>query len=178
MASSHTKFIYPKWPNIGTVLWATVVCAPCGTVICAPCGTVVAWTKLAKSESPTNIMRPLESVYPNKEERPAYICIDKECTVLKHIVANGTFQDWCATSCFVVDSYYYTNHKATDMICRTWCNPAPTDGSAPNLVVLARDRNGNPVFQREFNTQVREIATLINQALRILNRLVKNWIHG
>ena len=24
MSSLHTKFIYPKWPNIGTVLWATV----------------------------------------------------------------------------------------------------------------------------------------------------------
>lgn len=127
----------------------------CVEIVCAPCGTVVAWTKLARSESPTNIMRFLESVYPNQEERPAYICIDKACVVFKHIVANGTYQDWCATTRFIVDSYHYTNHKATDVICRTWCNPAPTDGSAPNLVVPARDRNGNPVFKRAFNTQVR-----------------------
>ena len=126
----------------------------CVEIVCAPCGTVVAWTKLAKSESPTNIMRFLESIYSNQEERPAYICIDKTCIGLKH--ANGIFQDRCATTCFIVDSYHYTNHKATDVICRTWCNPAPTDGSAPNLVVPARDRNGNPVFKRAFNTQVRE----------------------
>ena len=128
----------------------------CVEIVCAPCGTVVAWTKLAKSESPTNIMRFLESIYPNQEERPAYICIDKACIVLKHIVANGKFQDWCATTHFIVDSCHYTNQKATDVIFRTWCNPAPTDGAAPNLVVPASNRNRNPVFKRAFNTQVRE----------------------
>ena len=40
-----------------------------------------------------------------------------------------------------VDSYHYINHKATDNICRTWCNPAPTDGSAPNLVIPTTDKH-------------------------------------
>ncbi|KAF8867449.1 hypothetical protein CPB84DRAFT_1698924, partial [Gymnopilus junonius] len=56
---------------------------------------------------------------------PAYICIDKACSVLKHIVANRVYEDWFKTTCFIVDSYHYTNHKATDSICHTWCNPAP-----------------------------------------------------
>ena len=60
----------------------------CVETICAPCGVVVAWTKFAKSESPSNIMRFLESVYTTQDYQPAYICIDKACLVLKHVVAN------------------------------------------------------------------------------------------
>jgi len=41
-------------------------------------------------------------------------------------------------------------------MCHTWCNPAPTDGSAPNLVVLTIDKDGNPCFKRAFNTQACE----------------------
>jgi hypothetical protein len=51
---------------------------------------------------------------------------------------------WCTTIRFIVDSYHYNNHSAKDTLCNTWCNPAPTDGSAPNLVIMARDKKGNP----------------------------------
>ena len=34
------------------------------------------------------------------------------------------------------------------MNCHTWCNPAPTDGSAPNLVIPAVDTCGcGPVLR-------------------------------
>ena len=55
-----------------------------------------------------------------------------------------------------MDSYHYTNHKATDQICRTWCNPTPSDGSAPNLVIPTTDKNGNPCLKHAFNTQACE----------------------
>ena len=128
----------------------------CVETVCAPCGTVIAWRKFAKSESPTKIMNFLNSIYQSKESRPAYICIDKACTVLKFIVNNGTYADWFETTRFVVDSYHYTNHKATDNICRTWCNPTPSDGSAPNLVIPTTDKNGNPCLKHAFNTQACE----------------------
>ena len=35
-----------------------------------------------------------------------------------------------------------------------WCNPAPTDGSAPNLVIPAVDKKGWPCLKQAFNTQV------------------------
>jgi hypothetical protein len=63
---------------------------------------------------------------------------------------------WHQTTRFIVDSYHYTNHSAKDTLCSTWCNPAPTDGSAPNLVVMARDKKGNPYWKRAFNTQACE----------------------
>ena len=128
----------------------------CVETVCAPCGTVIAWKKFAKSESPTKIMNFLNSIYPSMESRPAYICIDKACTVLKFIVNNGACADWFQTTCFVVDSYHYTNHKATDLICGTWCNPTPSDGSAPNLVIPTIDKHGNPFLKHAFNTQACE----------------------
>ena len=126
----------------------------CVETIVAPCGVVIAWTKFDKSESPTNILNFLETIYPNLESRPSYICIDKACQVLRTCIANGSWEEWKKTSRFIVDSYHYTNHKATDFLCSKFCNPSPSDGSAPNLVQFVRDKNGVMQMQRAFNTQV------------------------
>lgn len=54
----------------------------CVETICTPCGVVLAWTLFDKAESPSNILHWLDTVvYPNKEDRPTYICIDKACLV-------------------------------------------------------------------------------------------------
>ena len=127
----------------------------CIETICAPCGAVIAWAKFAKSESPTNILEFLESVYPTEESRPDYICIDKACIVLCTAVANGSWDRiWKHTTRFIVDTYHYTNHRTTDELCRKWCNPAPQDGSAPNLVIVGQDATGTLYHKRAFNTQV------------------------
>lgn len=127
----------------------------CIETICAPCGAVIAWAKFAKSESPTNILAFLESVYPTEESHPDYICIDKACSVLRTAVANGSWDRiWKKTTRFIVDSYHYTNHCTTDELCQKWCNPAPQDGSAPNLIVVAQDATGTSYHKRAFNTQV------------------------
>ena len=116
----------------------------CVETICAPCGTVIAWAKFAKSESPTNILQFLETVYPNEESRPDYVCIDKACLVLRTAIANGSWDaTWKNTTRFIVDAYHYINHRATDYLCQKWCNPAPQDGSAPNLVVVSTDNHGH-----------------------------------
>jgi len=128
----------------------------CVETICAPCGTVIAWAKFANSESPTNIMGFLETVYPTEESRPDYICIDKACLVLSHSIASGSWERWSKTSRFIVDAYHYINHRVTDYLCRSWCNPAPLDGSAPNLVTLNYDKHGKPYYKRAFNTQACE----------------------
>jgi len=127
----------------------------CVETICAPCGAVIAWAKFAKSESPTNILKFLESVYPTEASRPDYICIDKACLVLRTAISNGSWDAiWKKTTRFIVDAYHYINHRTTDYLCRKWCNPAPQDGSAPNLVVVDTDQYGQPYKKRAFNTQV------------------------
>ncbi len=147
----------------------------CVETICAPCGTVIAWAKFDKSESPTNIMKFLNEVYPTEASWPAYICIDKACTVLRHIVTNHAYQDWFQSTRFVVDSYHYINHKATDTMCREWCNPAPTDGSAPNLVIPTTDKDGKPCLKRAFNTQACE---QLNSWLGGYESILKRMIPG
>ena len=128
----------------------------CVETICAPCGVVIAWTKFDKSESPTNILNWLDTVYPDVSSRPDYICIDKACLLLRHAIRSGRWNAWKNTTRFIVDSYHYINHRNTDDLCRTFCNPAPLNGSAPNLVVVEQDRFGHPHYKRAFNTQACE----------------------
>jgi hypothetical protein len=128
----------------------------CVETACAPCGVVIAWTKFSKSESPTNILNWLDELFPNKEDQPSYICIDKACQVFKTAVGSERWKDWTDTTRFIVDTYHYNNRHATDEICWKWCNPAPKDGSAPNLVGETTDEEGNVIQWREFNTQVCE----------------------
>ncbi|PPQ85143.1 hypothetical protein CVT25_004107 [Psilocybe cyanescens] len=110
----------------------------CVVTITAPCGVVIAWTKFNKSESPTKILNWLQSVYPTEESWPSYICIDKGCQVLRTSIVNRTWESWQKTS--------------RDYLCHKWCNPAPLNGSAPNLVVLAKTKDGREYLQRAFNT--------------------------
>jgi hypothetical protein len=126
----------------------------CVETICAPCGVVIAWSKFAKAESPTNILNFLDKVYPDEHSRPDYICIDKACQLLRHAIASDRWKIWRPTTRFIVDSYHYINHRTTDYLCRKYCNPAPLDGSAPNLVAVEYDKFGRPHFKRAFNTQV------------------------
>ena len=128
----------------------------CVETLCAPCGVVVAWDKFPKAESPTNILSFLQRVYPEKERRPAYICIDKACMVLRTVTTQARWMEWLDTSRFIVDAYHYINHRATDNLCRTRCNPAPLDGSAPNLVIAERNAQGQLYYKRAFNTQACE----------------------
>jgi len=63
--------------------------------------------------------------------------------------------------------------------CKKWCNPAPADGSAPNLVIEGKDKQGKPCFRRAFNTQARFIFCLILAPDWLsIHRLVNNWMHG
>jgi len=126
----------------------------CVETVCAPCGVVIAWTKFDKSESPTNILNFLKKVYPTEASRPNYICIDKACQVLRTAVASKSWEFWKKTTRFIVDAYHYINHRKTDYLCRTYCNPGPLNGSAPNLIRVAKDKQGRPYLQRSFNTQV------------------------
>ncbi|KAF8237746.1 hypothetical protein L208DRAFT_1245489 [Tricholoma matsutake] len=129
----------------------------CVEPICAPCGIVVAWAKFAKSESPTNILAFLESVFPTEDSKPDYICIDKACLVLHTAITNGSWDHiWEKMTWFVVDSYHYINHWTTNYMCRKWCNPAPLDRLAPNLVVVWKDNDGNNYYICAFNTQTCE----------------------
>jgi hypothetical protein len=136
----------------------------CVETICAPCGVIIACAKFAKSESPTNILCFLEDVYTTEESHPAYVAIDKACMVMRTNISNRNWDMWNKTTRFIVDSYHYINHCTTDYMCRKWCNPAPLNCSAPNLVVVDYDRNDVPHHKRAFNTQVSSAVVIIGHS--------------
>jgi hypothetical protein len=96
----------------------------------------------------------LKKVYPTEASQPNYIVIDKACQVLRTAITNKSWDFWKKTTRFIVDSYHYINHHKKDYLCQTYCNPGPLNGSAPNLIQVAKDKHGWPYFQRAFNTQV------------------------
>ncbi|KAF9488941.1 hypothetical protein BDN71DRAFT_1484984 [Pleurotus eryngii] len=100
----------------------------CVETICAPCGGVA------------KILHFLED----------------GCALLKHIVKQHHWPAWEPTTWIIVDSYHYINHRVTDYLCQTWCNPAPLNGAAPNLVVVDEDKEGRPYYKRAFDTQACE----------------------
>ncbi|KAF9493240.1 hypothetical protein BDN71DRAFT_1508809 [Pleurotus eryngii] len=128
----------------------------CVETICAPCGVVIAWCKFAKAEGVAKILCFLEDVYEDPDSQPSYIDIDKGCALLKHIVKQHHWPAWEPTTRIIVDSYHYINHQVTDYLCQTWCNPAPLNGAATNLVVVDEDKEGRPYYKRAFNTQACE----------------------
>ena len=97
----------------------------------------------------------LENVFQTEESRPDYICINKACLVFQTALRNGSWDRiWEKTTWFIVDAYHYINHRDDDELCKKWCNPAPADGSAPNLVVEAKDKKEKTCFRCAFNTQI------------------------
>jgi hypothetical protein len=74
-----------------------------------------------------------------------------------------------------VDSYHYINHHTTDQLCCTYCNPAPLNGSAPNLVEIVKDKKGQSHYKQAFNTQACE---QLNACLGGFETIVKRMSAG
>jgi hypothetical protein len=81
---------------------------------------------------------------------------DKACDLLRHVVTQNPADPWLQSTRFIVDAWHYIGHRATDAICRLWCNPSPSDGSQPDLVVTQTDDDGNVHTTRAFNTETAE----------------------
>src|SRR6266436_1200372 len=92
-----------------------------------------------------------------------------KCFILLSAIDHGMFGK---TTQFIVDSYHYINHHANNYLCHKWCNPAPLNGSAPNLVVVEHDVNGNAHYKRAFNSQACEqLNAWLGGFQPILNRM-------
>ncbi|KAJ7029184.1 hypothetical protein C8F04DRAFT_963264 [Mycena alexandri] len=53
-------------------------------------------------------------------------------------------------------TWHYIGHRATDILCRLWCNPAPLNGSQPDLILVKEDADGTTHQTRAFNTETAE----------------------
>lgn len=129
----------------------------CIEVATWPCGCPIAWAKFANSESPSNIRHFLEALAPADGQycRWSFITIDKACRLVLNLIASGVIWSWYETTRFLVDIFHYGNHT-DEVVCATHCNPAPMDGTQPNLVIPFLDKKGKLQMRRAFNMEASE----------------------
>ncbi|KAJ7675228.1 hypothetical protein B0H17DRAFT_1240553, partial [Mycena rosella] len=121
------------------------------------CGVPIGWGKCYRSESEPQVLGILDMIWEDyPESRPGFIAYDSACDLLRHIVTQNAGSIWLATTKFIVDAWHYIGHRASDVLCRTRCNPAPMDGSQPDLILTVEDENGEVHQARAFNTETAE----------------------
>ncbi|KAJ7483117.1 hypothetical protein B0H11DRAFT_1723416 [Mycena galericulata] len=121
------------------------------------CGFPIGWGKCYRSESSTQVLQILDNIWEKyPESKPSFLAYDDACSLLRHIVTQNANSTWLTTTKFIVDAWHYIGHRATDILCRLWCNPAPANGSQPDLVIVEEDANGTTHQTRAFNTETAE----------------------
>ena len=121
------------------------------------CGTPIGWGKCYNGESLPEVLEILNRTWDEHNDlRPSFLAYDKACDLLRHVVTQNPADSWLQSTRFIVDAWHYIGHRATDAICRLWCNPSPSDGSQPDLVVTQTDDDGNVHTTRAFNTETAE----------------------
>ncbi|KAJ7481328.1 hypothetical protein B0H11DRAFT_2419421 [Mycena galericulata] len=121
------------------------------------CGLPIGWGKCYRSESTPQVLAFLNRIWADyPESRPSFMVYDKACELLRHIATQDINDFWLTSTKFIVDAWHYIGHRATDILCRTRCNPAPTNGSQPDLVLTEVDDDGVVHQTRAFNTETAE----------------------
>ncbi|KAJ7708271.1 hypothetical protein B0H17DRAFT_1156060 [Mycena rosella] len=121
------------------------------------CECPIGWGKCYTSESSSQVLGFINRVWENHAySKPSFIAYDDACNLLRHIVTQDPHSHWIRTTKFIVDSWHYIGHRATDVLCCLWCNPAPTNGSQPDLVTVEVDDSGRTHTTRAFNTETAE----------------------
>ncbi|KAJ7619674.1 hypothetical protein FB45DRAFT_1096065 [Roridomyces roridus] len=121
------------------------------------CGFPIGWGKCYCSESSPQVLKILDNIWANyPSSKPSFIAYDDACSRLRHIVSRDPHSPWLSTTKFIVDAWHYIGHRATDILCRLWCNPAPANGSQPDLILVETDANGTTHQTRAFNTETAE----------------------
>ncbi|KAJ7481115.1 hypothetical protein B0H11DRAFT_2173387 [Mycena galericulata] len=99
------------------------------------CGCPIGWGKCYSSESSSQVLAFINRVWEDHPDaKPSFIAYDDACNLLRHIVTQDP----------------------NNVLCRLWCNPAPTNGAQPDLVVVDVDANGRTHTTRAFNTETAE----------------------
>jgi hypothetical protein len=121
------------------------------------CGVPIGWGKCYKSESSPQVLGIIDRIWSSHPEFwPSFHAYDDACDLLRHIVTQNSRDLWLKSTKFIVDAWHYIGHHTTDALCRLWCNPAPTNGSQPDLVITEIDMNGQAHTTWAFNTETAE----------------------
>ncbi|KAK4705096.1 hypothetical protein P7C70_g1111, partial [Phenoliferia sp. Uapishka_3] len=159
-------------------------------VIVRPCGVPVSATRMLLAEDDDEMIKFLEETFkaldPTKEaweNRPSFLGHDRACRTIRRLIETGKWDEdnWAETTRLLVDRLHYLGHKESDKICVEFCNPAPMDGSQPDLVV--QDPDDPSKLLRAFNTSASEQinAWLVGFAPSVTRMRSENFdffIHG
>jgi hypothetical protein len=155
--------LHPQLPEIGDTPGDKVVHTfRAGSTYCVEtiqwaCGFPIEWGKCYNSESAPQVLAIMDHIWKDHpDSRPQFISYDDACDLLRHIVTQDAQSPWLATTRLIVDAWHYIGHRATDVLCRTWCNPAPANGTQPDLVIALKDNNGRVHLTRAFNSETAE----------------------
>ncbi|KIO16822.1 hypothetical protein M407DRAFT_36535, partial [Tulasnella calospora MUT 4182] len=121
------------------------------------CGYPIAATKFYVSESESQCANWLHHLFPDEVAhlRPDYLAYDRACFLLRHLVTQDPHSPWVQNVRLIVDAWHYIGHRVSDILCRSRCNPAPADGSQPDLIIQ-EEINGQWITRRAFNTEAAE----------------------
>jgi hypothetical protein len=121
------------------------------------CGCPIGWGKCYRSESSSQVLKIINKIWEfHPNSRPSFLAYDDACNLLRHIVTQNPDSPWIQATKFIVDAWHYIGHQAADILCRLWCNPAPTNGSQPDLISVSVDDTGRTHTTRAFNTETAE----------------------
>ncbi|KAJ6513218.1 hypothetical protein C8R45DRAFT_338553 [Mycena sanguinolenta] len=121
------------------------------------CGCPIGWGKCYNSESSSQVLGIIGRIWASHpDSKPSFLAYDDACNLLRHIVTQDSNNPWLRSTTFIVDAWHYIGHLAADELCRIWCNPAPTNGSQPDLIAVHVDDNGRQHTTRAFNTETAE----------------------
>ncbi|KAK4693240.1 hypothetical protein P7C70_g8965, partial [Phenoliferia sp. Uapishka_3] len=145
----------------------------CLEILVWACGFVISWDKFYTGEGEHEVLDFLQTTFNDPATCPSYLAFDRACRLMLSINAHDELEYLLEWFKLIVDAWHWAGHSATDILCQLHCNPAPLDGSAPNLVVPLIDpveleealASPNPEdtvrgvarrFRRMFNTEASE----------------------
>ncbi|KIJ22356.1 hypothetical protein M422DRAFT_277243 [Sphaerobolus stellatus SS14] len=100
------------------------------------CDVPITWGKCYITESLSQVCELMDDIWKDHpEDQPNFLFYDDACNLVCHMVTSHPEPLWLRSTRFIVDAFHYMTHRATDAVCHPWCNPSPTDGSRPDLLI-------------------------------------------
>jgi hypothetical protein len=108
-------------------------------------------------ESSPQVLAILDTIWADHpESKPSFIAYDDACDLLRHILMKDPKSSWLQSTEFIVDAWHYIGHQAMDILCLSWCNPALTNRSQPDLILTEVYKEGKSHTTRAYNTETAE----------------------
>lgn len=121
------------------------------------CGVPIGWRKCYKFKSLPQVLNILDRIFKGNDALClSFIAYDDACDLLYHIITQNSHNMWIRTTRFIVNSWHYIGHWATDVLHCLWCNPVPTNGQQPDLVLTMTDDNVQQYTTHAFNLETAE----------------------